>query len=197
MLPPVMLLLADITPVTYSPVVANTATDALRITQTGAGNALVVEDSANPDATPFVIDASGVVIVGSTAKQPNVPLGDGALYGAQTQMFGSSYGTAGIAATLYNAAAAGGGGQLPVRQHFAGPVLHLQGPLRPHPRVALGRPGPDRHDGAGAGGPPAGRLLLPPRHSPRVPRTLAGAGADRLPGTAGKRRACPPGPRSE
>jgi hypothetical protein len=47
---------------------ANTSTDALRITQTGAGNALLVEDSTNPDSTPFVIDADGIVIVGSTTK---------------------------------------------------------------------------------------------------------------------------------
>jgi hypothetical protein len=45
---------------------ANTSTDALRITQTGTGNALVVEDSANPDSTPFVVDASGNVISGHT-----------------------------------------------------------------------------------------------------------------------------------
>jgi len=44
----------------------NSATDALRITQTGAGNALVVEDSANPDASPFVVNASGNVGVGVT-----------------------------------------------------------------------------------------------------------------------------------
>jgi hypothetical protein len=43
-----------------------TTSDALRITQTGTGNALLVEDSANPDATPFVIDASGQVIKGYT-----------------------------------------------------------------------------------------------------------------------------------
>ena len=48
----------------------NSATDALRITQTGAGNALVVEDSANPDSTPFVIDSNGTVIVGTTTSQP-------------------------------------------------------------------------------------------------------------------------------
>jgi hypothetical protein len=36
---------------------ANTSTDALRITQTGAGNALVVEDETNPDSTPFVVDS--------------------------------------------------------------------------------------------------------------------------------------------
>ena len=45
---------------------ANTAEDALRVTQTGAGNALVVEDSANPDNNPFVIDAAGRVIQGHT-----------------------------------------------------------------------------------------------------------------------------------
>jgi hypothetical protein len=49
-------------------VVANTSVDAVRITQTGAGNALVVEDSANPDSSPFVIDAAGNVIQGYTAN---------------------------------------------------------------------------------------------------------------------------------
>jgi hypothetical protein len=39
----------------------------LRITQTGAGNALLVEDSANPDSTPFVIDASGNVGIGTAS----------------------------------------------------------------------------------------------------------------------------------
>jgi hypothetical protein len=45
----------------------NSSSDALRITQVGAGNALLVEDSANPDSTPFVVDASGNVISGATA----------------------------------------------------------------------------------------------------------------------------------
>ncbi len=44
----------------------NSSSTALRITQTGAGNALVVEDAANPDSTPFVIDSSGKTIVGYT-----------------------------------------------------------------------------------------------------------------------------------
>jgi len=43
----------------------SSATDAVRITQTGTGNALVVEDSANPDASPFVVNASGNVGVGT------------------------------------------------------------------------------------------------------------------------------------
>jgi len=44
---------------------ANSSTDALRITQTGTGNALVVEDATNPDASPFVVDTSGNVIRGN------------------------------------------------------------------------------------------------------------------------------------
>jgi hypothetical protein len=40
---------------------------ALRITQLGTGNALVVEDSANPDSTPFVINASGDVGIGTSS----------------------------------------------------------------------------------------------------------------------------------
>jgi hypothetical protein len=43
----------------------NSSSDAVRITQTGSGNALVVEDSTSPDATPFVISATGRVIAGS------------------------------------------------------------------------------------------------------------------------------------
>jgi len=53
--------------VTGSQVISvNTSTDALRITQTGTGNALKVEDSANPDATPFIIDSNGNVGIGTT-----------------------------------------------------------------------------------------------------------------------------------
>ena len=58
----------------------NTSTDALRITQTGSGNALLVEDSANPDSTPFVIDATGVAISGNTTAfqqgttKPNIQI---------------------------------------------------------------------------------------------------------------------------
>lgn len=47
---------------------ANTTTDAVRITQTGTGNALVVEDSANPDSSPFVIDSAGNTIIGHTTS---------------------------------------------------------------------------------------------------------------------------------
>ncbi len=47
-------------------ITTNSASPALTITQTGSGNAFVVEDSASTDSTPFVIDASGIVIQGHT-----------------------------------------------------------------------------------------------------------------------------------
>lgn len=45
---------------------ANSTSAALRVTQTGTGNALVVEDETNPDSTPFVINNSGQLIRGGT-----------------------------------------------------------------------------------------------------------------------------------
>lgn len=50
----------------------STSGDALRITQTGAGNALLVEDSANPDSSPFVVDASGKVGIGTLLPDTNL-----------------------------------------------------------------------------------------------------------------------------
>lgn len=47
----------------------NSTSDALRITQTGTGNAILVEDSANPDATPFVVDQNGLVLVGNSTTR--------------------------------------------------------------------------------------------------------------------------------
>ena len=46
--------------------------DALRITQTGTGNALLVEDAANPDSSPFVVTAAGDVGIGTSS--PGVKL---------------------------------------------------------------------------------------------------------------------------
>jgi hypothetical protein len=44
----------------------NSNATAFRITQTGTGNAFLVEDSASTDSTPFVIDQSGQVAIGAT-----------------------------------------------------------------------------------------------------------------------------------
>lgn len=47
---------------------ANSASAALTVTQTGAGNAFVVEDSASADSTPFVINSGGQTTVGHTSQ---------------------------------------------------------------------------------------------------------------------------------
>ena len=43
----------------------NTSADAFRVTQTGSGNSFVVEDSTNPDSTPFLISNTGNVGIGT------------------------------------------------------------------------------------------------------------------------------------
>jgi len=69
-------------------IAANSSSDGLRITQVGSGNALTVEDSANPDATPVVIDSSGRGVFGYTSflqvntYSANEPL---SVYGASGQ----------------------------------------------------------------------------------------------------------------
>ena len=45
---------------------ANSSSNAVRITQTGSGDALVVEDSSNPDTTPFIVKSDGKVGIGTT-----------------------------------------------------------------------------------------------------------------------------------
>ena len=51
-----------------SAVISGSSASALvRITQTGAGDVLLVEDSANPDSTPFVVNTDGRLIAGYTA----------------------------------------------------------------------------------------------------------------------------------
>lgn len=50
----------------------DSASDALRITQIGAGNALLVEDSVNPDSTPFVVTATGFVGVGTLSPTRSI-----------------------------------------------------------------------------------------------------------------------------
>jgi hypothetical protein len=49
-------------------ITVNSASDALRITQTGTGNALLIEDEASTDATPTVVNNDGTVIIGSSTQ---------------------------------------------------------------------------------------------------------------------------------
>lgn len=53
----------------------STSVPALRITQTGSGNALLVEDDANPDSTPVVINTSGQLVIGATTAPGSTTAG--------------------------------------------------------------------------------------------------------------------------
>ena len=54
--------------VTTSAIVIDTygTTNALRVTQRGSGNAILVEDDTNPDSTPFVVTSAGYVGIGTS-----------------------------------------------------------------------------------------------------------------------------------
>ena len=49
--------------------------DALRVTNTGTGNSFVVEDSTNPDSTPFVVTNAGLVGIGTTSAAASLDIG--------------------------------------------------------------------------------------------------------------------------
>jgi hypothetical protein len=51
---------------------ANTSANALEIRQIGAGNALYIEDSTNPDATPFAVTTDGLIWIGNQSDLPGV-----------------------------------------------------------------------------------------------------------------------------
>ena len=79
----------------------NSTSAGLRITQIGTGNALLVEDAANPDATPFVIDNSGNAIQGNTTFNT---IGSLSIGGFQAQQ--NSSGAVGTSVISYGTAAA-------------------------------------------------------------------------------------------
>jgi hypothetical protein len=70
----------------------NSTSAALRITQTGTGNALLVEDSANPDSTPIVITTDGREVVGHTAAITGPGSNTSALQTHSTSVFQMGFG---------------------------------------------------------------------------------------------------------
>jgi hypothetical protein len=81
--------------------------DALRITQTGTGNALVIEDATSPDATPFVIDSSGNVVKGNATALTTPGFGTTSALTPGLQSHGTSNSTSAIAAFSWQAVATG------------------------------------------------------------------------------------------
>lgn len=88
-----------------SVITGSSSSDALRITQTGGGNALVVEDSSNPDSTPFVIDASGSVINGYTSTI-SVQTFNGTNVSPRYFQVGTGYAGSGMATMIYSTTSA-------------------------------------------------------------------------------------------
>ena len=58
---------------------ANTSGPALLVTQTGAGAAIRVQDSADPDASPFVVDTTGQVGIGTASPANALDVAGGAI----------------------------------------------------------------------------------------------------------------------
>jgi hypothetical protein len=63
---------------------SDTPTPALKITQTGTGPVLRVQDSADPDATPFIIDTAGNVGIGTATPDAGLTVATVASFGNGT-----------------------------------------------------------------------------------------------------------------
>lgn len=74
---------------------------AIRVSQTGSGYALLVEDEAEPDNTPFLVDASGRVVIGTTTPLTY----SGAI--PQSQQVGTSYSTSAVLNARFQSASGG------------------------------------------------------------------------------------------
>ena len=71
-----------------------TSGDMVRITQLGTGNALVVEDSANPDSSPFVVTGIGSVGIGTASPAFTADIaGDARVTSTNKMRFGGTAGT--------------------------------------------------------------------------------------------------------
>jgi hypothetical protein len=77
--------------------VTDNSNAALRITQLGTGNAILVEDSANPDSSPFLVDANSRVVIGDlTARSTSSVTG-------KLQIYSGSVFDGGLAQYMYSA----------------------------------------------------------------------------------------------
>lgn len=65
----------------------NSSSDMLRVTQTGLGNAIVVEDSNSPDSTPFVVKNDGKVYLGTYTEETTSLLN----IGGNAHLFGNLF----------------------------------------------------------------------------------------------------------
>lgn len=60
--------------VSQGTILNNSSNPALQVTQTGAGAALLIEDSTSPDSTPFVVAADGKVGIGTSSPSAKLQI---------------------------------------------------------------------------------------------------------------------------
>jgi len=90
---------------------------ALRVTQTGAGNALLVDDDTNPDSTPFVIDTNGRIITGATASISGFSASGTGI--PRIQELGTDANSAALGLALFNSSTAQIGPSLELARSYA------------------------------------------------------------------------------
>lgn len=77
-------------PFSFSDAIAidvDSSSAALRVTQRGDGNAILVEDDTNPDSTPVVVNSTGTLVVGHTASLSSFT---GSTFSSQVQSIGTA-----------------------------------------------------------------------------------------------------------
>ena len=94
---------------------SDTPGPALKITQTGTGPALRVQDSADPDTTPFVVDNSGNVGIGTAAPSAQLETTGAAKFASATitTPLGVASGGTGLATLTANNVVLGNGASAP------------------------------------------------------------------------------------
>lgn len=104
----------------------NTSTPALRVTQTGSGLALRVEDSSTPDVTPFAVTAGGLVLVGSDTEYTLVTSNGGQVTGFAMQNYGGTTQSASIANVLWSSSAIASAAPAFIGQRSRGAAIGTQ-----------------------------------------------------------------------
>jgi hypothetical protein len=110
---------------------SDTPSPALKITQTGTGAVLRVQDSVDPDATPFVIDNSGNVGIGTATPSAQLETTGAAKFASATitTPLGVASGGTGLATLTANNVVLGNGASAPtfVAPGTAGNLLTSDG----------------------------------------------------------------------
>ena len=110
---------------------SDTPGPALKITQTGTGSVLRVQDSADPDATPFIIDNAGNVGIGTATPSAQLETTGAAKFASATitTPLGVASGGTGLATLTANNVVLGNGASAPtfVAPGTAGNLLTSNG----------------------------------------------------------------------